>query len=543
MSTPANALDITQAGLVKFDGSTTFTGITTTNHATLVGAASNGITSVGPTATAGQVLRSGGASADPAYSTATYPDTAGASGNILTSNGTNFVSSPPATSGTVTSVSGTANQVAVATGTTTPVISLVGPYTPATYTAHGVLIGEGTSSIAALAAGSAGQILQSGGASADPTYSTATYPATAGSSGNILTSDGTNFVSSPPATSGTVTSVSGTTNQVSVANGTTTPVISLVGPYTPATFTAHGVLIGEGTSGIAALAAGSAGQILRSGGASADPAYSTATYPATAGTSGKVLISDGTNIVSSTPTFPNASATSGKFIRSDGTNWIASTPTLPTTAGTSGKILISDGTNFVSSTPTYPNASGTANNVLASDGTNFVSTKPAMVFIASNTISGAPSSIAFTSGLTTYARVLVIVSGIQPASNQVDFNMDFSTNGGSTYLNSGYSAGLNWNATNSTTLNNVNSSTTGVIGSPINNAASYNAAIWLNNVGIGQSIYWHGTSNWYNGNGPVITFCLLGGQQTATTINAIRFSFSAGNFNNQGTIALYGMAV
>jgi len=35
--------------------------------------------------------------------------------------------------------------------------------------------------------------------------------------------------------------------------------------------------------------------------ASADPSYSTATYPATAGTSGKILISDGTNIVSSTP--------------------------------------------------------------------------------------------------------------------------------------------------------------------------------------------------------------------------------------------------
>ncbi len=75
-------------------------------------------------------------------------------------------------SGTVTNVSGTANQVAVATGTTTPVISLIGPYTPATYTAHGVLIGEGTSSITALAAGTAGQVLTSGGGSADPLYTT-----------------------------------------------------------------------------------------------------------------------------------------------------------------------------------------------------------------------------------------------------------------------------------------------------------------------------------------------------------------------------------
>lgn len=43
----------------------------------------------------------------------------------------------------------------------------------------------------------AGQMLRSG-ASAAPTWSTATYPATAGTSGNVLTSDGTNWVSSAP---------------------------------------------------------------------------------------------------------------------------------------------------------------------------------------------------------------------------------------------------------------------------------------------------------------------------------------------------------
>jgi hypothetical protein len=68
MGVPANAIDITQAGLVKFDGTSVFTGVTVTNHGTLVGAASNGITSVGPSVTTGAVLKSGGASADPAYS-------------------------------------------------------------------------------------------------------------------------------------------------------------------------------------------------------------------------------------------------------------------------------------------------------------------------------------------------------------------------------------------------------------------------------------------------------------------------------------------
>ncbi len=51
-------------------------------------------TLLAPTATAGQILRSG-ASAAPTWSTATYPATAGTSGNFLASDGTNFVSTVP----------------------------------------------------------------------------------------------------------------------------------------------------------------------------------------------------------------------------------------------------------------------------------------------------------------------------------------------------------------------------------------------------------------------------------------------------------------
>jgi hypothetical protein len=76
-------------------------------------------------------------------------------------------------SGTVTSVSGTANQVAVANGTTTPVISLIGPYTPSSYTAYSVITG-GTTSTGAFqnvsGVGTAGQVLTSNGASTLPTW-------------------------------------------------------------------------------------------------------------------------------------------------------------------------------------------------------------------------------------------------------------------------------------------------------------------------------------------------------------------------------------
>lgn len=283
--------------------------VTTTQYDVLVGTANNGIGSVGP-GSAGQVLQSGGNAANPAYSTATFPstatgtgkilradgtnwvattatfpDTAGSSGNFLKSDGTNW-SSAAGASGTVTSVSGTTNQVSVATGTTTPVISLVGPYTPATYTAHGVLIGESTSSIVALAAGSAGQVLQSGGASADPVYSTSTYPSTNAIS-TLLYASSANVMGA----------LATANNGLLVTSNTGVPSI-LAGP-------------------------GAAGKILQSNSAAA-PSYSTPTYPSASGTSRTILVSDGTNNIYSTETWATPS-TSGNVLTSDGTNWTSAT--------------------------------------------------------------------------------------------------------------------------------------------------------------------------------------------------------------------------
>lgn len=42
----ANAINANSAGIVRYDGAGTFTGLTTTNHSVLVGAASNGITNI-----------------------------------------------------------------------------------------------------------------------------------------------------------------------------------------------------------------------------------------------------------------------------------------------------------------------------------------------------------------------------------------------------------------------------------------------------------------------------------------------------------------
>lgn len=232
--------------------------------------------------------------------------------------------------------------------------------------------------------GTAGTVLQGNGAGSSPKFSTATYPATAGTNGTLLQSNGTNIVNTTATYPGTATG----TGTILRADGTNWSASTTTYPNTNAVSTLlyassanvmsalttanNGTLVTSATGVPSILAGpGSTGNILQSNAAAA-PSFSSATYPSTAGTSGKVLISDGTNIVSSTPTFPNASATSGKFIRSDGTNWIASTPTLPTTAGTSSTLLRSDGTNFVNTTATYPATAGTSGTILRSDGTNIV---------------------------------------------------------------------------------------------------------------------------------------------------------------------------
>lgn len=86
-----------------------------------------------------------------------------------------------------------------------------------TATAYAPVVG-GTTTTGALqstAVGSAGQVLQSAGASAVPAYSTPTYPSASGTSRKILVSDGTNNVYSTetyavPGTSGNVLTSDGT---------------------------------------------------------------------------------------------------------------------------------------------------------------------------------------------------------------------------------------------------------------------------------------------------------------------------------------------
>ena len=304
--------------------------------------------------------------------------------------------------------------------------------------------------------------------------------------------------------------INATQNGIQTLNNST-------GAWTGSTVTQHGVLVGGASNAIGSTAVGATGVILQ-GVTGADPTYSTATYPSTAGSSGKILISDGTNIVSSTPTYPNA-------------------------AGTSGKVLISDGTNIVSSTPTYPNAAGTSGNIITSNGTNFISSAPSglggLVFIQQQTASTS-ASISFTTGIgSTYVDYLLVCSHAVADNNSTGFHMVVSTNGGSSYASTGYTGGtMAFTSGNGVSI--ATSTSFWVLSNSVGSSGYFSGNVWMHNLNNGTAPTLSGTTQSLRGDA-LIGANILCAQTSNTTVNAIRVLMDSGNIVS-GVFTLYGLA-
>lgn len=263
-------------------------------------------------------------------------------------------------------------------------------------------------------------------------------------SGGALTANWQESVSS----TGDVLSVTGTANQI-LANPTTgNVVLSLIGPYTPATYTAHGVLIGEGTSSIAATAAGSAGQVLTSGGASADPAWTTATFPSTA-TAGALIAATATNVIGQI-----ADVATGQALMSGGVGVI------PAYSGSP---------SFSGSVTAATTITATLGNITATNG-NFVgSTAGTGLQFNANTATGAAASpvvlnsragqVIFTSVSIAAAADLTLTitnSAVTASTTQIIYSMSGATTGSALSIksvtnSSGSSAIVVTNGTGATT--------------------------------------------------------------------------------------------
>lgn len=204
-TTPVNALNISQAGLVKFDGTATFTGVTTTNHNVLIGATSNGITNVAPSATSGVPLISQGASADPIFGTALI---AGGGTGSTSFNINGVVISGTTTTSALTSLTLTSGQVVIG-GSTTPAA--------ATLTAgSGISIANGNNSITITATGGAFTWSETSGSFS-----------AAASNGYFITTTATATLPASPAEGDTIAFVLDTTNILTINAGTTSQVIRI----------------------------------------------------------------------------------------------------------------------------------------------------------------------------------------------------------------------------------------------------------------------------------------------------------------------------
>lgn len=321
---------------------TQLTGLT--NHSVLVGAGTATITKVAPAATSGVPLISQGAASDPAFGTAVV---AGGGTGATSFNINGVVVSNTTTTGALASLTLANGQLVIGSTGATPVAS--------TLTSSGGTItitpGAGTLNLD-LAGGSIGIDSFSPDSGTDPVVPTAAGLVNVKGSGSITTVGSLNTIT---------TQLTGLTN--------------------------HAVLVGAGTTTITKVGpTATAGQVLQSAGSSADPVFSTATYPATATGTGTILRADGTNWVATTSTYPNTNAVSTLLYASsanvmsalatanNGTLVTSATgvPSILAGPGTTGNILQSNAAAAPSfSTATYPSTT-TINQILYSSSANVV---------------------------------------------------------------------------------------------------------------------------------------------------------------------------
>jgi len=201
----------------------------------------------------------------------------GTGANLTASNGGIFYSN--ASTGGILAGTSTANQILLSGASTTPAWSSV--TLPATTTANQILYSSSNNVLAGLATANNGLLITS--ASGVPSI------LADGTTGQVLTAT----TGSPPswvnpATSGTVTSVSVVSANGfagSVATATTTPAITLTTTATGvlsgngtaisgSAVTQYAVLVGGASNAITSVADVATGQVLVSGGVSANPAFS-----------------------------------------------------------------------------------------------------------------------------------------------------------------------------------------------------------------------------------------------------------------------------
>ena len=358
--------------------------------------------------------------------TYTFPTTAGSTGQILTTNGTDTVSwVNSALSLPSNFINSTTNQITASRNSTDGTYTLSLPSTiiipgassaKITITSSAIAIANtngntvasisdtiivapsikiGAYNMPTEAGTASGQILVTNGSNA-ASWSTFTLPTTpTGNNNKILTSNNTNIVWSSytlPASLGSngqvlssngststswssissllpSTIISGTTNQISVSYASEVWTLSLPNTITiPSAgtqtlqITSSGIVI-KNLLGVDTTTVSNS-QIIT-------PSLTIGNYtmPSSIDTDGKILQCSSNNAVWSSYTIPTpSSSNTNKLIISNGSTFTNTGYQVPATIGANKKILQSDGTNIIWSAYTLPSDNGSAKNFLLSNG-------------------------------------------------------------------------------------------------------------------------------------------------------------------------------
>jgi len=181
-------------------------------------------------------------------------------------------------------------------------------------------------------------------------------------------------------------------------------------------------------------------------------------------------------------------------------------------------------------------ASGVPSWATASGGTG------SYILIQTQTAASSASLI-FSSGISsTYYNYMFLLSNVVPATNATNLLLDISTDGGSTYLSTGFNSGDQTFPYSTATQTNINTTTHFLTTGTIDNTnPGCSGRITLFNITNGAYPCCSGHTQEYKSS--VTQIGIIGGQYTtsAITVNAMKWTFSSGNIST-GTISLYGIS-
>lgn len=396
-----------------------------TNHNVLVGAGTATITNV-PPSTAGFVLTSNGAAADPSFQDIS------ASGAIKTITGNSGGAESPTAGGNF-NILGTGS-ITVAGSANTETVQLTG------LTNHSLLVGAGTATITNLGVATNGQ-LPIGSTGADPVLATLTQGTgvtITNGAGSITIAAATSVATTYTEDSGTATPSANNLNVLGSGSITTTGSGATITTALTG-LTNHNVLVGAGTSTITKVApSATSGVPLISQGSSADPTFGTAVV-AGGGTGNTTFTAYSVICAGTTATgaFQNVSGvgTSGQVLTSNGAgalpSWQAAASSgINTINGDSGSVTGSTVTFTGASTGlTFSGASTTmtlgGTLVVSNGGTGTSSFNINGPVIANTTSSGALSSVTLTN-----QKFLVGNTSAAPTAKGLSINVQVFTSSG-----------------------------------------------------------------------------------------------------------------